>query len=65
MRQDDILLYLDALVKARCLQVSTGNYPTVSITELGERVMRQQAQVELRLPQTAAHGDYYERDPTI
>jgi len=65
MRQDDILLYLDALVKARCLQVSTGNYPTVSITELGERVMRQQAQVELGLPQTAAHGDYYERDPTI
>jgi len=50
MRQDDILLYLEVLVSARCLQVSAGEYPTVSITELGERVMRQQEQVELALP---------------
>ncbi len=50
MRQDDILLYLDALVSAECLLVRAGEYPTISITELGERVMRQQAQVELGLP---------------
>ena len=62
MRQDDILLYLDALVSAECLLVRAGEYPTISITELGERVMRQQAQVELGLPQTTAHADQYERD---
>jgi ATP-dependent DNA helicase RecQ len=54
MRQDDILLYIEALVTARCLQVSAGEYPTVSITELGDRVMRQVERVELAL----AKGDY-------
>jgi ATP-dependent DNA helicase RecQ len=49
MRQDDILLYVDALVAARCLQVTPGLYPTVSITALGERVMREQERVELAL----------------
>jgi ATP-dependent DNA helicase RecQ len=50
MRQDDILIYIDALVSSDCLRVSPGVYPTVSITELGERVMREQEQVELALP---------------
>ena len=50
MRHDDILLYIDAMVAARCLQVSTGEYPTISITELGDRVMREQETVELTLP---------------
>lgn len=50
MRQDDILLYIEALATSRCLQVSKGEYPTVSITELGDRVMRQQEQIELALP---------------
>jgi ATP-dependent DNA helicase RecQ len=50
MRQDDILVYIDALVRSDCLRVSPGVYPTVSITELGERVMREQEQVELALP---------------
>ena len=49
MRQDDILLYVDALTAARCLRVSPGAYPTVSITELGERVMREQERIELAL----------------
>jgi len=49
MRQDDILLYVEALVTARCLLVSAGEYPTVSITELGNRVMRQQERIELAL----------------
>jgi uncharacterized protein YpbB len=49
MRQDDILLYIDALCAARCLRVSPGEYPTVSITELGERVMREQERIELAL----------------
>jgi ATP-dependent DNA helicase RecQ len=50
MRQDDLLAYVDALVGARCLRLSAGTYPTVSITELGERVMREQERVELPLP---------------
>ena len=49
MRQDHILLYVDALTAARCLRVRPGAYPTVSITELGERVMREQERIELAL----------------
>jgi ATP-dependent DNA helicase RecQ len=50
MRQEDILLYLDALCAAQCLRVSPGEYPTISITELGQRVMREQERVQLALP---------------
>ena len=50
MRQDDVTLFIDALCNAGCLQVSKGEYPTVSITELGNRVMREQQRVELALP---------------
>jgi ATP-dependent DNA helicase RecQ len=53
MRQDDILIYIDALIRARCLKISPGEYPTVSITELGDRVMREQEQIELALPQVS------------
>lgn len=49
MRQEDILLYIEALLSSGCLRVSAGTYPTVSITELGERVMREQEQVKLAL----------------
>jgi ATP-dependent DNA helicase RecQ len=49
MRQEDILLYIDALLRAGCLRVSAGAYPTISITELGERVMREQEKVEMAL----------------
>jgi ATP-dependent DNA helicase RecQ len=49
MRQDDILQYIDALCVAGCLRVSRGEYPTVSITEPGERVMREQERVQLVL----------------
>ena len=50
MRQDDITLYIDALCNAGCLLVSKGEYPTVSITELGNRVMREQVRIELAIP---------------
>src|SRR5688572_6238739 len=53
MRQDDITLFIDALCSAGCLQVSKGEYPTVSITELGNRVMREQERVELAIPAEA------------
>ncbi|MDQ1639775.1 MAG: ATP-dependent helicase RecQ [Pyrinomonadaceae bacterium] len=49
MTQDGILLYIDALCAAGCLRVSPGEYPTISITELGERVMREQEKVQLAL----------------
>ncbi len=49
MRQDDILHYIDALCAAQCLRVSTGEYPTVSITEFGDRVMREKERIELAL----------------
>lgn len=49
MRQEDITRYIDALVNAECLRVSAGTYPTIAITELGERVMREQAAIELAL----------------
>lgn len=50
MRQDDITLFIDALCNAGCLLVSRGEYPTVSITELGNRVMREQERIELAIP---------------
>jgi ATP-dependent DNA helicase RecQ len=50
LRQDDIMLYIEALIAARCLQLSRGAYPTVSITELGDAVMREREQIQLALP---------------
>ena len=51
MPHDDIMLFVEALCGAGCLQVSKGEYPTVSITELGNRVMRKQERVELAIPE--------------
>jgi ATP-dependent DNA helicase RecQ len=62
MRQDDILLFIEALCDARCLRVSPGEYPTISITELGERVMREQERVELAL---ADDGLVHEEEPLL
>ncbi len=50
MPNDELQLYVDALVEARCLRVKGGAYPTVSTTDLGDRVMREQEKVELSLP---------------
>src|SRR6185369_2458094 len=50
MAQDEILLFIEALVSARCLNVTKGQYPTVSITEFGNRVMLEKDKVELTLP---------------
>jgi RecQ family ATP-dependent DNA helicase len=53
MTQDELMLYVDALVSAGCLNVTSGAYPTVSLSPLGNDVMRERATVELALPQTA------------
>jgi RecQ family ATP-dependent DNA helicase len=50
MTQDEILMYVDALVAAGCLHVTGGTYPTVSNTQLGNEVMRERTGVRLSLP---------------
>ena len=52
MTQEELMAYIDALVAAGCLTVTGGPYPTVSITALGNEVMRERASVELALSQT-------------
>jgi ATP-dependent DNA helicase RecQ len=53
MTQDELMTYIDALVAAGCLSVAGGAYPTVSLSALGNDVMRERAMVELALPQTS------------
>lgn len=55
MAHDELELYIDALIDAGCLKVIGKQYPTVSTTELGDRVMREQAQVELCFSATDEH----------
>jgi ATP-dependent DNA helicase RecQ len=55
MTQDELLLYIDALVSAGCLTVSTGTYPTVSLTPFGSQIMREQNSVRLALPVEAVN----------
>jgi superfamily II DNA helicase RecQ len=54
MTQDEILLYIDALISAGCLTVAGGAYPTVSLTDFGGEVMRERASVQLALPASPA-----------
>ena len=49
MANDELEAYIDALIEARCLRVKGGAYPTISTTELGDRVMREQEQIALSL----------------
>jgi len=49
MAADELQTYIDALVERGCLKVKGGAYPTISTTELGDRVMREQERVELAL----------------
>jgi ATP-dependent DNA helicase RecQ len=49
MANDELETYIDALVGSGCLRVKGGAYPTISTTELGDRVMREQERVELAL----------------
>ena len=53
MTQDELLLYIDALVAAGCLAVTGGAYPMVSLTAFGGDVMRENKTIELALPATA------------
>src|ERR1043166_2035665 len=57
MRQDDMMRYIEALLSARCLRIKPGVYPTISITELGERVMREQERIEIVLADSSKDDD--------
>ena len=50
MAADELQLYVEALIAARCLKVKGGAYPTIATTELGDRVMREQELINLALP---------------
>jgi RecQ family ATP-dependent DNA helicase len=52
MTQDELMIYIDALVAAGCLTVTGGAYPTVSLSAFGNDVMRERAVVELALQTT-------------
>lgn len=53
MTQDELLLYIDALVAAGCLNTAGGAYPTISLSAFGADVMRERAGLELAIPDTA------------
>ena len=48
--EDYVWSLLDALIRAGCIAVSGGQYPTLSLTELGGEVMRRQKSVAVVLP---------------
>ncbi|MFY9572826.1 MAG: RecQ family ATP-dependent DNA helicase, partial [Blastocatellia bacterium] len=51
MTQDDIAAYVKALIHAACITVGRGQYPTVSLTDVGREVMMDRAEVMLDLPE--------------
>lgn len=51
MSQDDITTFIKALIKAACIQVNEGAYPTVGLTDMGREVMLGQQEVLLDLPE--------------
>jgi ATP-dependent DNA helicase RecQ len=53
MTQDEIMLYIDALVSAGALHVTGGAYPMVQLTATGSDVMRERADIRLALPSYA------------
>jgi ATP-dependent DNA helicase RecQ len=64
MTQDEILLYVDALVAAGCLHVTGGAYPTISVTQPGAEVMRERETVRLGLPALFDGPAYAATSPT-
>jgi ATP-dependent DNA helicase RecQ len=53
MTQDELMLYIEALVAAGCLNTTGGAYPTISLSSLGADVMRERAALVLAIPDTA------------
>jgi ATP-dependent DNA helicase RecQ len=51
---DYVWSLLEALIRAGCLAVSAGQYPTLSLTELGRQVMLRKRTVALAMPAVVA-----------
>ena len=51
MTEDELQQYIEALIGANCLQVRGGAYPTISTTELGDRVMREKEKIWISIGQ--------------
>jgi ATP-dependent DNA helicase RecQ len=49
--EDYVWSLLNALIRADCLAVSGGQYPTLSLTELGGKVMRCEQKIQMVLPE--------------
>ncbi len=49
MTRDEITVYIRALIDAECIRVSSGAYPTVSLTALGRDVMTGRAETKLEI----------------
>jgi superfamily II DNA helicase RecQ len=49
LSQDDITIYIKALIEADCIAIGQSAYPTVSLTEFGREVMTGQQEVMLNL----------------
>lgn len=50
MTIDELVAWVEALVRAGCLTISSGEYPTISLSEFGDEVMRERKSVELAVP---------------
>ncbi|MEW6212503.1 MAG: ATP-dependent DNA helicase RecQ [Acidobacteriota bacterium] len=49
MTRDEITSYIKALIDAGCIKVSSGAYPTVSLTQFGRDVMTGRAEAKLEI----------------
>jgi len=54
---------LNVLVRTGCVTVSSGQYPTLSLTELGGEVMRKQKRIPMALPEIAKASPRPSRTP--
>jgi ATP-dependent DNA helicase RecQ len=52
--EDYVWSLLNALIRADCIAVSAGQYPTLSLTQLGGDVMRCQQKIQMVLPELKA-----------
>jgi ATP-dependent DNA helicase RecQ len=52
--EDYVWVLLNSLIRTGCLAVSTGQYPTLSLTELGGDIMRKKQRIPMVLPDVKA-----------
>jgi hypothetical protein len=50
MSPEELEVYIETLITTDCLKVVGKQYPTISTTDLGDRVMREQETILLALP---------------